>query len=205
MKISNILTALATGELSNLFLADNKLTIKPDKIDRVVSTLNLGLTDIYTRFFLKRKVICIDLNKNQKEYTITEADLIEIIKVTKNNCELILNTDYMLLNQNTIFMTGLIGDNESIEVIYKANHKPINKQDIEHDRDIELPISYLNLLLYFSASRLYTSIVNQLDGDLNESVRYTQKYLEELNMLTNQGIDVDNLNEFSLFTQRGFI
>ncbi len=204
MKISTILQALATGELSNLFLANDKLTVKPDKLERVLATINLGLTDIYTRFFLKRKSVIVTLQEDQRYYTINQEDLIEIVQINSQGYELTLNVDYTLINYKTILLHS-ISNNSSVEVIYKANHKEITKQDIENDTNIELPTSHLNLLLYFSASRLYTSIVNQLDGDLNESVRYTQKYLEELSMLTNQGIDVDNLYENSLFKQRGFI
>ena len=81
----------------------------------------------------------------------------------------------------------------------------MTEQDIIDDTDTTLPSSYLNALLYFIGSRLYTSVVNQLDGDLNESIRYSQKYLQEIQMLSNQGIDTEDLIEMNLFHVKGFI
>ena len=63
----------------------------------------------------------------------------------------------------------------------------------------------MNALLSFIASRLYTSIVNHLDGDLNESNRYAQRYVQEIQLLERQGIDVDDLHQHTWFNQRGFI
>ena len=55
MKLSEIFNALASGELANLHLADSANTIFDEKKEIVLRSINLGLTDLYTRFYLKRK------------------------------------------------------------------------------------------------------------------------------------------------------
>ena len=40
---------------------------------------------------------------------------------------------------------------------------------------------------------------------LNESNRYAQRYVQEIQLLERQGIDVDDLHQHTWFNQRGFI
>ena len=91
-----------------------------------------------------------------------------------------------------------------VTIEYKASHRKLTEEDILEDSEVDLPLSYLNALLYFIGSRMYVSVVNQLDGDLNESARYASMYQAELLTLTNQGIDVDHLNNNDWFYERGF-
>lgn len=207
MKLSHIFDTLATGELSNLFLAEGATEIKPNKKEPVLRSINLALTDLYQRFFLKRKVQELITSKGVLAYTINDPDFIEIHKVSLNGVELDINREggYHLLSVNTLVLKDKPEDNEIIEVIYKAKHRTLTREDINLDSEVELPDVYLNALCLFIGSRVYTSIVNQLDGDLNESNRYAQRYIQEIAMLTDKGVDVDDFNEMWLFHDRGFI
>lgn len=205
MRLSEIFDALASGELANLHLADDAKSIFEDKKEIVLRSINLGLTDLYHRFYLRRKFKELLADKTTLTYKVTDPECIEITDVSIGLDRQCLNLDYVMLDVNTIQLKEYPRDKETIMLEYKARHKTLNQQDINDDTDVELPMVYLNALLSFIASRLYTSIVNQLDGDLNESNRYAQRYMQEIQLLEQQGIDVDNLTQHDWFNQRGFI
>ena len=81
MKLSEIFNALASGELANLHLADNANTIFDEKKEIVLRSINLGLTDLYTRFYLKRKTKELLVDKSILVYKVDDVECIEIIEV----------------------------------------------------------------------------------------------------------------------------
>lgn len=213
---------LASGELSNLFMADGGLGtgVLKDKYKAVVNkSIYLGLTDLHSRFVLRKdsayrkvekdngklmvKVTNLLVSRDGLEINLIADNFVEVLKVYINDRELHINTDngYVLLATHRIKLSSPIADTDTITIEHQANHSPID----DSTTHIELPRMYLNALCYFIASRLYTSIVNQLDGDLNESNRYAQKYHQEIMMLESKGYDVDNQNEMCLFHIKGFI
>lgn len=213
---------LASGELSNLFMADGGLGtgVLKDKYKAVVNkSIYLGLTDLHSRFVLKKdnayrkiekdfhgvavEVVNLLVSRDGLEINLIADNFVEVLEVYINDREYIINDSdgYVLLATNRIKFSSPIANTDTIKIEYQANHNPIT-EDTTH---IELPRMYLNALCYFIASRLYTSIVNQLDGDLNESNRYAQKYHQEIMMLESKGYDVDNFNQMCLFHAKGFI
>lgn len=204
MKISEVFTALATGELNNLSVHEED-TIKPEKLYTILSSLNFGLKDLYKRFLLKRGVFEITTTVNNPKYKITADNFIEVLKVQLNGCDLKDDRDYYLISRDEIFLNKAITTDEKLTVFYKAAHPKLTEEDINLDTELELPESHMQALLYFIASRLYASIPNQLDGDLNEGLRYTDLYLKEISTLIDVGIDVEHLEENTLFQQRGFV
>ena len=195
MRLSDIFDALGSGELANLHLVENN-SIIPDKLPIVLNTINLALTDLHTKFLLKRELVKINIEPTIDTYKITNGDFIEVLNSDMNGIQ------YSLLNPNTLYVKA---DKPTVVTIeYKASHRKLTEEDILEDSEVDLPLSYLNALLYFIGSRMYVSVVNQLDGDLNESARYASMYQAELLTLTNQGIDVDHLNNNDWFYERGF-
>lgn len=204
MKLSMIFDALASGELHNLYLSEDATSIREDKKEIVLRAINLGLNDLYHRFTLKVKTKEIETKTDKLDYSITDPEFIEIIHLHWLDSELLVNHDYYQKDVRTFVIDKALSDNQIIQVVYKAKHRHLTQDDIVNNTDIELPMAYLNALLYFIASRAYTSIVNQLDGDLNESNRYAQKYMAEIQMLENQGVDVNEFEQMNVFHQRGF-
>ena len=195
MRLSDIFDALGSGELANLHLVENN-SIIPDKLPIVLNAINLALTDLHTKFLLKRELVKINIEPTIDTYKITNGDFIEVLNSDMNGIQ------YSLLNPNTLYVKA---DKPTVVTIeYKASHRKLTEEDIAEDSEVDLPLSYLNALLYFIGSRMYVSVVNQLDGDLNESARYASMYQAELLTLTNQGIDVDHLNNNDWFYERGF-
>ena len=195
MRLSDIFDALGSGELANLHLVENNAII-PDKLPIVLNAINLALTDLHTKFLLKRELVRINIEPMIETYKITNGDFIEVLNSDMYGIQ------YSLLNPNTLYVKA---DKPTVVTIeYKASHRKLTEEDILEDSEVDLPLSYLNALLYFIGSRMYVSVVNQLDGDLNESARYASMYQAELLTLTNQGIDVDHLNNNDWFYERGF-
>ena len=195
MRLSDIFDALGSGELANLHLVEDN-SIIPDKLPIVLNAINLALTDLHTKFLLKRELVKINIEPTIDTYKITNGDFIEVLNSDMSGIQ------YSLLNPNTLYVKA---DKPTVVTIeYKASHRKLTEEDIAEDSEVDLPLSYLNALLYFIGSRMYVSVVNQLDGDLNESARYASMYQAELLTLTNQGIDVDHLNNNDWFYERGF-
>ena len=205
MKLSHVLEYLASGELGNLNLAEDRINIKDEKKVIVLRAINRGLGDLHTRFLLRKAVAFIDVVEGEYVYEVMPEDLVEILNIEVNGKKL-SNTEYNLGDVNKFRVNNLLGITDDVRVEYKATHKKLTELDINLDTEIKLPSPYMNALLYFVAARLYTGAVNQLDGDLNEGVSYERKYQEEIMMLNNQGIDVDGFYDSNNnFRNRGFV
>ena len=206
MKLSVIFDALATGELNNLHLVQN-YKVNDEFKEVVLQSLNLGLTDLFTRFSLRREYVEIPAIKNQREYEIVHSDFLELMDLAYNQKALFPNRDdgYVLVGLNRFYTGFNPDDNQSFVAEIRCKHRVLTKADIDVDSEVDLPLPYLNALVLFIGSRLYTSIVNQLDGDLNESNRYLQRYNAEIVIINNQGLDVDDLADMWLFHEKGFV
>lgn len=77
--------------------------------------------------------------------------------------------------------------------------------DIGIEDSFDFPMAYRNALGLYIASRYFRRLDNQLDGDLNESTRYYQAYLQEIQMLENKGIALDRQPQQHSFHQKGFV
>lgn len=203
MKLSEIFEALASGELSNLNLAEGGMKIKPDKLEVVLRSINLGLVDLHTRFLIKTNRVIVPIS--DIPFELEMPDFIEVLEVC-SQLKPISKLTYRMISPSIIqFIDWEKYSNQFAVIEYKAKHRTLTQDDIELDSEVELPLSYLNALLYFIGSRLFVSIPNQLDGDLNEGTRYVQRYKAEIEMLVSQGIDVDGLDEHTWFQDRGFV
>lgn len=206
MKLSYIFEMLASGELGNLHLVEeDKLSIKPDKALIIVRNVNAALNDLHTRFTLKKNVVDVPVIVGEDTYEIDTDDFIEVLDIYQDGLAMGAGTQYVMLSPNRIKFKDKLGILSTISVEYKAKHRVLSEVDITMDSEVNLPDSYLNALMYFIASRLYTSAVNRLDGDLNEGTTYMSKFLAEVALLTNQGIDVDEFIPMDNFNSRGFV
>ncbi|AUV61839.1 virion structural protein [Pseudomonas phage Littlefix] len=70
MKLSDILTTLQAGELNNLSLFDELGKLKVEHQAKLRTSINLALTDLHTRFLLKKGKIKINLIPGQVTYPI---------------------------------------------------------------------------------------------------------------------------------------
>lgn len=204
MKLSYIMGMLASGELANLNLAEDHINIKPERQLGVLRAINAGLEDLHTRFLLKRNRVILDVLPGSLEITIEEPDFIEVIEIYHNGALLSDNT-YVKKTPNTIWLPYKLGILDTLSVEYKARHKELTELDIDLDSEVDLPMSYLNALLYFVAARFHVASVQPMDNERGEGMTYARKFQEEIMLMSNQGIDADSLLVPDTFRSRGFV
>lgn len=204
MKISQLFEYLASGELGNLNLAEDRVNIKPDKAIVVLRNINRGLKDLHTKFMLRRAFIEVPIVIGNVKYIVDHDEMVEILHIYVGNRKL-KEHEYIKLDVNSFILNIVLGITDSLRVEYKANHRTLTELDISLDTEINLPNAYMNALIYFVASNLFTGAVNQLDGDLNEGAAYRSKYQAEILVLENQGIDVEILDNYNHFNKGGFV
>lgn len=237
MKLSDIFDQLAYGELSQLSLVNDQEII-PDDYNRVISQVNMGLTELHKRFMLKRKTLTLRALEDVLRYPLRKSnsvsggsqqafiidaddpfqeDIIEVLSVHgPKGEELPLNVQREV-EQLSVFTPGLdivrfnvdppLGD---YTVTYKASHPVIPKVvdpltfDASHI-DIELPMAYLEALLFYIASRVTTPIVGGMNGNPSEGMTYAQRFEQACQTLLYQGLDVEVNRESTRFSQNGFV
>lgn len=210
MKLRELFDTLASGELHNLHLVKNYQVV-PDKEQVVLRYINLGLTDLFNRFVLRKDTLVFDRvglkhGENQGNFFIHDDNLIEVLNVYLDDKVLQFNVDYQMPKVNHIVLRDKPSDLAELKIEYKSKHPTIGLLDLANpDYEISIPSVYTYALALFIASRAYASNVNQLDGDLNEGNRYLKMYHDEIAMLTNQGVDVDSLDSHDWFYERGFV
>jgi len=70
MKLRDVLNTMASGELSNLSLFNEQGVLKPEHYSKLTTSINLGLTDLHTRFLLKLGSITLNLQAGQTVYPL---------------------------------------------------------------------------------------------------------------------------------------
>lgn len=229
MKLSEIFDALATGELSGLNLVRDG-EINPAKYRSAVTSINLGLIQLASRFNLRRETLVLktrsDLRSYELDYAYTLSSgnqnayvldsvnepfdhrLLEVLKVTDSEGNDALDRTLVKVTPTTL--RTIEPDDATYTVEYSALLKqiptdwaaPFRQNEIE----VELPYNYLTALLYFVASRHYTPTLSNADSNRGTlDMNYLQRYEAECALLVARGVDVDRDDEVSLFTSRGFI
>ena len=71
MKLREIFLALSSAELSNLAVTDKGTgLINPMYYGKIINSINLGLTDLHTRFLLKTGKVTVNLQEGKTVYPI---------------------------------------------------------------------------------------------------------------------------------------
>lgn len=70
MKLREVINMLGTGELANLSLFDDDGNFKEANTQKLVTSINLALTDLHKRFLLKLGTVTINLQKGQTVYPL---------------------------------------------------------------------------------------------------------------------------------------
>lgn len=211
--VKELVDNLVQTELHNLKMKDSEDVLRENRLEQVINNINLGLTDLYTKFILKVVEAKYIVEPHQRMFSPvvnTNNEVLEVLNVYHND-ERLFTSGFRAYSRTNASNGAAIKLNYSpdegdiIRIISKANHKRLTKEDYRNNAECELPLSYITALNYFVASRMFTSIVNQLDGDLSESQRWYQMYLNELKELRDAGVEADNLDDNQWFQERGFV
>jgi hypothetical protein len=77
MLLRDLIYSLETGELHNLSIVDTETeTIKPQHYGRIVTSANLGVTDLHTRFLIKKGSLSVTLKEDQVVYPLQQRFVI---------------------------------------------------------------------------------------------------------------------------------
>lgn len=213
INVRELVDNLVQTELHNLKMKDSGGVLRENRLEQVINNINLGLTDLYTKFVLKVVEAKYTAEPHQRMFSPvvnTNNEILEVLNVYHNE-ERLFNSGFRAYSRTNASNGAAIklnyspDEGDTIRIISKANHKRLTKEDYHNNAECELPLSYITALNYFVASRMFTSIVNQMDGDVSESQRWYQMYLAELKELRDAGIEADNLDDNNRFQERGFV
>lgn len=213
INVKELVDNLVQTELHNLKMKDSGGVLRENRLEQVINNINLGLTDLYTKFVLKVVEAKYAAGPDQRMFSPivnTNNEILEVLNVYHNE-ERLFNSGFRAYSRTNASNGAAIklnyspDEGDTIRIISKANHKRLTKEDYHNNAECELPLSYITALNYFVASRMFTSIVNQMDGDVSESQRWYQMYLAELKELRDAGIEADNLDDNHWFQERGFV
>lgn len=232
MKLSEIFFALSSGEMSTLNCVENG-EIRPESYNKVISAINRGLTCLGTRFMLRKDVLLFKTIAGMETYVIdpefTETSgnpdayildmdhpfiegLLEITALYQAD-----GTQVALDGSAAVLRTTVktLRFKQPVEdAVYKLHYSALpykieqmNGSGFDPENiEVDLPIAYLNALVYFVASAFYSPSLSGLDGArANQDVNYRQLFEAECRVLESKGLDVDEDLPTDLFSQRGFL
>lgn len=211
---------LTYGELSQVHIGGlEQGEIKEKNYDSVISHINVGLTALHKRFFLREGEIEFELSTDGTVYDLQRDDIHKIEKVlTDKGFELSLNnaTDSyscytpsmgtLRVPDAFVYAQETLPDNlktSTIKVVYRANHPLIGYVSDPENYIVALPYSHLEALLYFVASRVHNPI--GLVNEFNAGNNYAAKYEMECARLEGQGMYIEVQQDNSKLSQKGFV
>lgn len=116
------------------------------------------------------------------------------------------NADSLMTPSNHILTVPSTLESDYLTVEYRANHPPIDKYVADASPtsvEIELPLPYLEPLLYFVASRTHNPVGFQ--DQMHEGNNYAMKYEQACAVLESKGLGIDQFEESLLLEDRGFV
>lgn len=213
MRIQEIYDDLVFGELSSHGIAINGSISDADK-PKIISAMNSGLADIYTRFPLLTKEITIIQHSFITEYHL-DVKYARTNTASTEKYKYIYDTpsypfigdnlrveniydevgNELLINSNSTCSVALFPSMNTIEipnpvetnamfVVYRAKHPTIKADSVE--LHTSFPQQFRNALLAFIGSRVYAGGTAQ--EHVAKSQEFMQKYLMELQQLEVTGM-----------------
>lgn len=223
MKLQEIFDQLGYGEFSQVSIGGQAAgVINEVNHKTVLGHLDLGLTALYTRFNLKERKLTIPLQPDADTYSLQVKDIIKIEKITTDaGVEVSLNLEgdplscftpslnslrvpKILLDQDDALPEDLKTD--GLTIWYRANHPKLSTAFglmLPEMKEVELPMSHLQALLYFVASRVYNPI--GVGQEFNAGNTWYGKYEGECQRLEATNIQVDRGFENTRLERAGWV
>lgn len=231
MTLQEIFDQLTTGELSKLAIGGSDHGgVQPSDYSKVVNHINLGLTDLHSRFNLKEGRAVLTLALPKRHYTITGKDP-SVVLLDETGAdfgmdllklESVLHPDgsaYGLNEKNNPFSMSTPSPTTlrlpdqwkdgqipaELTLVYRADHPKI---DVVPGFDpqnvwVELPHSHLWALLLFVASRAHNPV--GMSNEFHAGNSYFAKYLAACQDLVNQNLHVDHGNYNDRLQSNGWV
>ena len=195
MLLIDLFDQLAYGELAKISLGgDPTIGILEKDYANIISHINLGLTELYKRFPLKKDEIAIQLEDDMQtymlhsDYALSNTASAKPVKYlidseespftdTVLKIEQVIDEDGGVLYLDDINQTWSVyspsyntiqvpyaSSELAVTVTYRADHERIPAIGVDvNTYDVPIPLSHLEPLLYYIASRIHTTLPT-LDG-----------------------------------------
>ena len=220
MKLSEVFYHLSYGELSQLGLGGLAYEETPEaNYPKLISHINLGLTSLYKRFFLKEGQLEFELSSEGNVYDLQRDDIHKIERIlTAEGYELGLNDESDVYSCITPSLQSVrvpwaivlrdvqLPDalkTSALQVVYRANHPIITDVSDPESYLLELPYSHMEALLYFIASRVHNPI--GMINEFHSGNSYYAKYEAECQRLEQQNIQVDRGQQSTRLERNGWM
>lgn len=223
MKIQEVFDLLAQGEFSQLSIGGAEPgVINEASHARVVGHISLGLTALYRRFNLKENGVGFDIEPGAETYKLDVPDLLKVERVVADSGhELTINDfgdSYTCFTPalNTLRLSPKLQaqgpdtpehlKTKSLMVYYRANHPKIIGSSgflIAETKQIELPPSHLQALLYYVASRVHNPV--GMVNEFHAGNTWYAKYEAECRGLENDGYKIQEFPCDTRFRDRGWV
>lgn len=218
MKLSYVINQLRTGELTQLSIGT--ATLDSAAIEQMVNVIQLGLTDLYTRFLLKKGQLSVTLDPDETEYPLAAPDLIQVERVLADSGEEfsinersnplslrmasmgVLSVPQVILDQGDDLPPCYL--TKGLKIEYRADHPTISLTDLNPDAvQLELPMTHLWALLMFVASRYHNPV--GMGQEFNAGNTYWSKYERACQELELEGIELSDQDQPSRLHLKGFV
>lgn len=235
MNLQQVFDYLADGELSQVFMGiGDGGRVPVENYGKLISSINLGLTDLHRRFLLKERVLEVELVDALTKYYLkseygessTSSQPVKYIKDTSDpftddliKIERILDDEGVEIALNVVDdpcsirtpdMTTLVVPEEletqSLLVYYRANHPNLSTSQATTDPslvEVNLPITHLQALLYFVASRVLNPV--GMTNEFHEGNSYLAKYEAACAAIMNGGVLVDTQGDNTRLERNGWV
>ena len=232
MTLQDIYDQLAYGELRLLNLgsgnidSDGAFPVK--SFMKVLPTIQLGLTELHKKFLLREGHIHVPLEENKVTYVIKkdhpedfDENLLKIERVygklDKKPYEIPLNRignkeAVRTTSYNTLLVptdkeeAPWLKETNTLHIVYRADHPKLNKivaQKAPLVTQIDLPVTYLQALLYFIASRMHNPV--GMNKEFHEGNNYAAKYETELAYLQMMNYQIDSDSDDDRIIDSGWV
>jgi hypothetical protein len=194
MTVHDLVNAARYGELANLYLSDEN----EENTDKIISFINLGLTDLYRRFNLRVEEAIVSIKAGVTLYTLkpdsgdvymkNDAPVNTILSVyDKEGMLLPINEEHaingiFIPTWNTIQVPYPTDDNV-ISVLYTSSHIPVTKENM--DAIVPLPDSMIESVLHYIGYKAYLHNNSSVQGENNA---YFMRYVKSLDDIERLGL-----------------
>lgn len=212
MRLNEIFDHLSFGEFRQLGIADpDRGGVHEENRYQLISHINLALTDLHRRFFLRQGRASVYVVAGLREYVVDGEGLLKIEQVyDARGCELPLNDvgdpcSLITTRYNTLQVPASMPAT-TLSVVYRAGHETLDQKDAAKNPDrveVELPPSHLWPLLLFVASRYFTPM--GASEAIHDGNNYAAKYEAACQQLQDGGFELGHSPEDSRFVRNGWV
>jgi len=210
MFLADIFQYLSRGELSQFAVGtENSGRVSEDDYEQLITHINLGLTNLFSRLPIKQKQQIFTLKANQTEYTV-DSDVLRIEEVYSeagNKFALNDSSDEDSLFTpafNTLQVPAPV-DGNRIAVLYRANHERIPaKRGIDPKSVVlDMPDILIEPLLAYVVSRVMQS--RGTAESISEANAYMQKYEMLLQQIQISGLYTADMQTNTKLRDNGWV